>query len=62
MVEIRIEVAKHGLEASDDPIDDLASSVGYLDPAAFRRKFRKIAGMTPQDHRRSYARLTRGVA
>ncbi|MBL9052187.1 MAG: helix-turn-helix domain-containing protein [Tabrizicola sp.] len=46
-MEIRIEVAKHGLEASDDPIDVLASSVGYLDPAAFRRKFRKIAGMTP---------------
>lgn len=62
VVEMRIEEAKQGLEASDDPIDDLAYSVGYQDPAAFRRMFRKIAGMTPQDYRRRYSRLARGAA
>ena len=62
VVEMRIEEAKQGLEASDDPIDDVSFGVGYQDPAAFRRMFRKIAGMTPQDYRRRYSRLARGAA
>lgn len=62
VVEMRIEEAKQGLETSDSPIDDLAFSVGYQDPAAFRRMFRKIAGMTPQDYRRRYSRLAKGAA
>ena len=62
VVELRIEEAKQALEMSDAPVDDIAWAVGYQDPAAFRRMFRKIAGTTPMDYRRRYARLAGGQA
>jgi transcriptional regulator GlxA family with amidase domain len=52
---VRIEEAKQMLETTADPIDDLSVLVGYLDPAAFRRTFRKLAGTTPAEHRRRFA-------
>ena len=48
----RIEEAKQMLETTADPIDDLSNMVGYLDPAASRRTFRKLAGITPAEYRR----------
>ena len=57
---IRIEEAKQMLETTGDPIDDLAAEVGYLDPAAFRRTFRKLAGTTPAGYRRRFSRLIPG--
>ncbi len=54
---IRIEEAKQTLEMSAGSIDDLAAEVGYLDPAAFRRTFRKLAGTTPAEYRRRFANL-----
>lgn len=62
VVEMRIEEAKQVLETGDAPIDDVAWQVGYQDPAAFRRMFRKVAGMSPLDYRRKFARLARGAA
>lgn len=62
VVEMRIEEAKQGLETTDQPIDDVAFGVGYQDPAAFRRMFRKLSGMTPQDYRRRFSHLSRGAA
>ncbi|WP_295075811.1 GlxA family transcriptional regulator [Tabrizicola sp.] len=53
--QVRIEEAKQMLETTAHPIDDLSNSVGYLDPAAFRRTFRKLAGMTPAEYRRRFA-------
>ena len=55
--QVRIEEAKQMLEMTADPIDDLAAQVGYLDPAAFRRTFRKLAGKTPANYRRRLSRL-----
>lgn len=54
---VRIEEAKQMLETTSDPIDDLSAKVGYLDPAAFRRTFRKLAGTTPAEYRRRYTNL-----
>jgi transcriptional regulator GlxA family with amidase domain len=52
---LRIEEAKQMLETTADPIDALSSLVGYLDPAAFRRTFRKLAGTTPAEYRRRFS-------
>lgn len=54
---VRIEEAKQTLERTAGSIDDLAAEVGYLDPAAFRRTFRKLAGTTPAEYRRRFANL-----
>ena len=57
VVSLRIEEAKQALERSLAGVDEIAWDVGYQDPAAFRRMFRKCAGITPQDYRRRYARI-----
>ena len=54
---VRIEEAKQMLETTAGSIDDFAIQVGYADPAAFRRTFRKLAGTTPADYRRRFSRL-----
>jgi transcriptional regulator GlxA family with amidase domain len=54
---VRIEEAKQSLERTSVSIDDLAAEVGYLDPAAFRRTFRKLSGTGPAEYRRRYATL-----
>lgn len=61
VVELRIEEAKQVLETGAEPIDEVAWAVGYQDAAAFRRMFRKFAGMSPLDYRRRYSRLPRGA-
>ncbi len=61
VVSLRIEEAKQALERSDVPVDDIAVDVGYQDPAAFRRLFRKHAGMTPQGYRRRFAGIGAGA-
>jgi transcriptional regulator GlxA family with amidase domain len=60
VVSVRIEEAKQALERSAAAVEDIAWDVGYQDAAAFRRMFRKCAGITPQDYRRRFARI--GVA
>jgi transcriptional regulator GlxA family with amidase domain len=60
VVNLRIEEAKQALESEETPVDDIAWEVGYQDPAAFRRMFRKCVSMTPQDYRRRYARIGAG--
>jgi AraC-like DNA-binding protein len=49
---LRIEEAKQMLEVGAEPINDVASLVGYADPAAFRRLFRRLVGTTPAAYRR----------
>lgn len=50
--EIRIEMAKEAMALSHRPIDDIAYSVGYTDPASFRKLFRRLVGITPSEYRR----------
>lgn len=52
---VRIEEAKRRLESTDAPIDEISWEVGYEDPAAFRRLFKRIARVTPGRYRRKFA-------
>jgi len=51
---LRIEEAKRRLERTDHPIDEISWTVGYEDPAFFRRLFRRITRLTPGDYRRKF--------
>jgi len=49
---LRVEEAKQLLEATDIPVESVASMVGYEDPAAFRRVFKRMTAVTPARYRR----------
>lgn len=49
----RIEVAQLYLLLKNEPIKNIAASVGFLDPSYFVKTFKKVTGMTPQEFRRS---------
>ena len=51
---LRIEEAKRLLETSDRPSDDIASAVGYENPAFFRRLFKRCSGLTMGKYRRMF--------
>ena len=60
--EVRIESAKHLLEQTSQPVDRIRADVGFLDPTAFRRAFKRAVGTTPTEHRRRFgATHTRAV-
>ena len=50
--------AVHLLETTQRSVEDVAADVGYADPAAFRRVFRREIGETPRG-RRAGAALSR---
>jgi transcriptional regulator GlxA family with amidase domain len=50
----RILLAKKLLETTDQPIEQIRSTTGYLDPASFRRAFRQAAGISPRQYRATY--------
>jgi transcriptional regulator GlxA family with amidase domain len=51
---LRIEEAKRSLETTDMPVDDIASDVGYDEPAFFRRLFKRLVGVSPGQYRRMF--------
>jgi transcriptional regulator GlxA family with amidase domain len=51
---LRIEAAKRRLEQSDTAIEEIGWTVGYEDPASFRKLFRRVAGVAPGIYRRRY--------
>lgn len=53
---LRVAHASHLLETSNVSVEEVAARVGYADPAAFRRVFRRYAGGAPRE-RRAQARL-----
>jgi transcriptional regulator GlxA family with amidase domain len=48
---LRIAQAVHLLETTQHPVDEVSARVGYADPAAFRRIFRRETGETPRERR-----------
>lgn len=54
---LRVEEAKQILETEALGIEEIAESVGYDDPASFRRLFKRKAGITPAAYRRKIAGL-----
>jgi len=51
---LRVEAAKRQLERTDGPIDEIAWSVGYEDPASFRRLFKRTTQLTAGAYRRMF--------
>jgi len=54
---LRVEEAKQMLETEEFGIDEIAETVGYHDPASFRRTFKRRAGLTPAAYRRKFSSL-----
>jgi transcriptional regulator GlxA family with amidase domain len=54
---LRIEEAKQLLETEDLTVEDVGHAVGYQDPTSFRRLFKRKAGLTPAAYRRKFAKL-----
>ncbi len=51
---LRIEQAKHLLETSNEPLDEICTLVGYEEAAFFRRLFKRLTGLTPGQYRRMF--------
>lgn len=51
---MRIETARGLLEKGRAPVDEIAARVGYQDPGAFRRVFKRETGLSPAEYRRSF--------
>lgn len=51
---LRIEEAKRQLERTGKPIDEISWSIGYEDPAFFRRLFKRIVRINPGVYRRKF--------
>lgn len=51
---MRIERAKRLLETSGEPVEEISWSVGYEDPASFRRLFKRLTGLAPGAYRQRF--------
>ncbi|HMV41838.1 MAG TPA: helix-turn-helix domain-containing protein [Leptospiraceae bacterium] len=51
---VRIESAKIFLETGNDTVQEIAYLVGYEDISFFRKVFKKITGITPNQYRQMY--------
>lgn len=52
---LRVEQAKRRLERTAEPIEQIAWHVGYEEPAAFRRVFLRLTGISPGRYRRQFS-------
>jgi AraC-like DNA-binding protein len=57
--DLRRDIAIGELQDTDRTIADIAASVGFAEPSAFHRAFRKWTGMRPTDYRPARADFTR---
>jgi transcriptional regulator GlxA family with amidase domain len=55
---IRVEEAKQMLEADALSIEEIGASVGYEDPASFRRVFKRNVGQSPAAYRKKFQRIS----
>jgi len=51
MQHARMQDARYRLEATREPVEEIAAAVGYSDLSFFRKLFRQRVGMTPGDYR-----------
>jgi YesN/AraC family two-component response regulator len=51
---LRIEEVKRMLENGELSADEIAATVGYENPAFFRRLFKRSTGLTPGAYRRMF--------
>ncbi|MGC9669629.1 GlxA family transcriptional regulator [Planosporangium sp. 12N6] len=50
----RIRQAQHLLEGTDHPVDRIASQVGFGSPTAFRDRFKRVVGTSPNAYRAAF--------
>jgi transcriptional regulator GlxA family with amidase domain len=53
----RIRQAQYLLEATGHPVDRIATQVGFGSPTAFRDRFKRIVGTSPNTYRAAFHRL-----
>jgi transcriptional regulator GlxA family with amidase domain len=58
---LRLEEAKQMLESTDDPIEAIASEVGYEDAGFFARLFRRHVSLTPGQYRKRFGAVRRAL-
>jgi transcriptional regulator GlxA family with amidase domain len=58
---LRVGKAREMLEFTNRSIDLIASSIGYEDPASFRKVFLRVVGMSPSAYRRRFAATGSGA-
>ncbi|GIE89071.1 GlxA family transcriptional regulator [Actinoplanes regularis] len=56
LLRARIRRAQHLLEATDQPVEQIAGQVGFGSPTAFRDRFKRIVGTSPQNYRAAFRR------
>ncbi|WIM93339.1 helix-turn-helix domain-containing protein [Actinoplanes oblitus] len=56
LLRARIRRAQHLLEATDEPVELIAGRVGFGSPTAFRDRFKRIVGTSPQTYRAAFRR------
>lgn len=54
---LRIEEAKHLLETTSMPLDEVSAEVGYRDPSSFRRLFKRLTGVSPARYRQRFGAI-----
>ncbi len=54
---LRIEEAKQMLETDNLSVDEVGASVGYDDPASFRRVFKRGVRLSPSAYRKKFQRI-----
>ena len=52
--EVRIGVARHLLETTDNPVSHISSSCGFYDQSHFSRHFKASTGLTPLKYRKRF--------
>ena len=55
LAQIRFTMATKQLKNTDTPVQEIAFKLGYNDPSHFTRAFRRSAGMSPMEYRKSQA-------
>jgi transcriptional regulator GlxA family with amidase domain len=58
---LRLEEAKHMLEAGNESIEAIANAVGYEDAAFFTRLFRRKVNLTPAQYRRRFGSMRKAL-
>lgn len=58
---LRLEEAKQLLEATEDPVEAIASEIGYEDTSFFSKLFRKKVGITPAQYRKRFGAIRKSL-
>ncbi|MFJ9784742.1 GlxA family transcriptional regulator [Amycolatopsis sp. NPDC101161] len=54
LLRVRVRRAQHLLESTGEPVDRIAGLVGFGSPGAFRERFKRVVGTSPQAYRTSF--------